>query len=149
LYGNLGQVVFADNTAPNPTTPIQLFTESVNTDEVPPGALPPTPAFPGNTAAGYNFFMVAGDPFDTQLEIYYDPLNHLLSAQHVNADGSLTPVWERYNSYTMSASPALVPDRDLLYIDNYVNGHDNFVVLRLSTGEQLAVCVRRTTSLRQ
>jgi hypothetical protein len=31
-----------------------------------------------------------------------------------------------------------VPDRDLLYIDDWKDGHDHLVVLRLSTGEELA-----------
>lgn len=30
-----------------------------------------------------------------------------------------------------------MPDRDLLLIDNYQNGRDQFVVLRLSTGAEL------------
>ena len=81
--------------------------------------------------------MVAGDPYITQLLIYYDPINNLVSANRVSAEGGLEPVWER-NGYKVSASPALVPDRDLLYIDNYQNGKDHLVVLKLSTGEELA-----------
>ena len=65
------------------------------------------PAF-SESLPGYNFFMVAGDPYLSQLLIYYDPMN------------------------------ALVPDRDLLYIDDWREGRDHFVVLRLSTGEELA-----------
>jgi hypothetical protein len=56
----------------------------------------------------------------------------------VLADGTLQRLWERNGIYKVSASPAIVPDRDLLYIDDYQNGTDSLVVLRLSTGEKLA-----------
>ena len=53
-------------------------------------------------------------------------------------DGTLEPVWE-HDSYKVSASPAIVPDRDLLYIDDYRrDGKDHLVILRLSTGLELA-----------
>src|SRR5262249_32354952 len=86
----------------------------------------------------YNFFMIAGDPFERQILVYYDPINRLLAAHRVRHDGSLQMLWERNHIYTPSASPALVPDRDLLYIDDYRHGRDHFVVLRLSTGAELA-----------
>jgi hypothetical protein len=46
-------------------------------------------------------------------------------------------VWE-HDSYKVSASPAILPDRDLLYIDDYRDGKDHLVILRLSTGLELA-----------
>ena len=81
--------------------------------------------------------MVAGDPFERQLLVCYDPINKLLAAHRVAADGRLEPVWED-DRYKVSASPAIVPDRDLLYIDDYRGGKDHLVILRLSTGRQLA-----------
>lgn len=135
LFGGIGQVVFADNTAPGATTPLKLYTQPVEMARL-PETLQGTPAF-SKSLPGYNFFMVAGDPYMTQLLIYYDPINNLVSANHVSPDGRLEPVWERAG-YKVSASPALVPDRDLLYIDHYQNGKDHLVVLKLSTGEELA-----------
>jgi hypothetical protein len=135
LFGNIGQTAFADNTAPGAMTPIKLYTQTVVTTNL-PAELTGTAAFSTN-AAGFNFFMIAGDPFQTQLLVYYDPMNNLLSAHRIDADGTLDPVWE-HDGYKTSASPALVPDRDLLYIDDYRNGNDYLVILKLSTGEELA-----------
>jgi hypothetical protein len=136
LFGNVGQVVFANNTAPGVTTPISLFDQPVNVDDL-PATLEGISAFDSDLP-GFNFFMVAGDPFETQTLFYYDPINNLIGAHTVLPDGTLQRLWERNNVYKVSASPAIVPDRDLLYIDNYQNGTDSFVVLRLSTGEELA-----------
>jgi len=135
LFGTIGQVIFADNTAPGATTPIKLYTQAASVPEK-PGSLDGRPAF-SQSLPGYNFFMVAGDPYNSQLCVYYDPINALVSAHRVGPDGSLEPVWER-SGYQASASPAIVPDRDLLYIDDWKDGYDHLVVLRLSTGEELA-----------
>lgn len=136
LFGEIGQVVFANNTAPGVTTPISLYDQPVNVDDLPVN-LEGVNAFDSDLP-GFNFFMVAGDPFETQTLVYYDPINNLLGAHTVLSDGTLQRLWERNGVYKVSASPAIVPDRDLLYIDNYQNGTDSFVVLRLSTGEELA-----------
>jgi hypothetical protein len=135
LFGHIGQVAFADNTAQGATTPIHLYTQAVDTNAL-PDELTGTPAF-SKSLPGYNFFMVAGDPFERQLLVYYDPINDLLAAHRVTADGTLEPVWE-HDTYKVSASPALVPDRDLLYIDDYRDVKDHLVILRLSTGLELA-----------
>jgi len=136
LFGEIGQVVFADNTAPGATTPINLYVQPVNVDDL-PVQLEGVNAFDSDLP-GFNFFMVAGDPFETQTLVYYDPINNFLGAHTVLPDGTLQRLWERNGVYKVSASPAIVPDRDLLYVDNYQNGTDSFVVLRLSTGEELA-----------
>ncbi len=133
LFGEIGQTVFANNTLPSPSEGYSLFTQPVAT---PPGQLEKFPAFDSD-APGYNFQMIASDPFLQQLAVYYDPINDLLSAHHVAADGTLTRRWE-HDTYKASASPAISPDRDLLYIDDYVGDHDEFVILKLSTGEELA-----------
>ncbi len=138
LFGDIGQVVFADNTIsdpPNPTTRIQLYIQPVDTLALPTD-LTGSPAFTLDLA-GFNFFMVAGDPFQNQIVVYYDPINNLLAAHDVGADGTLELRWER-DIYKVSASPAIAPDHDLLYIDDYRDGQDNLVVLKLSTGEELA-----------
>ncbi len=134
LFGQIGQVAFANNTAPGAKTPIQLYTQNVQTNNS--GPLLAQPAFT-QSQASFNFFMVAGDPFQRQLVVYYDPLHNLLSAHQVMADGTLPLVWE-HDGYKVSASPAIVVDRNQLYIDDYHDGHDWLVVLELSTGKQLA-----------
>lgn len=136
LFGKVGQIVFADNTAPGATTPINLYDQPVNVADL-PATLEGINAFDSDLP-GFNFFMVAGDPFETQTLVYYDPINNLLGAHTVLSDGTLQRLWEINDVYKVSASPAIVPDRDLLYIDNYQNGTDHFVVLKLSTGEELA-----------
>lgn len=136
LFGKVGQIVFADNTAPGAITPINLYDQPVNVADL-PATLEGINAFDSDLP-GFNFFMVAGDPFETQTLVYYDPINNLLGAHTVLSDGTLQRLWEINDVYKVSASPAIVPDRDLLYIDNYQNGTDSFVVLRLSTGEELA-----------
>ena len=133
FFGELGQTVFANNTLPSPTQPFSLFTQPVAT---PPGQLQEFPAFK-TKKGGFNFYMIAADPFLQQLVVYYDPINGLLSAHDVAADGTLTKKWE-CDTYRPSASPAISPDRDLLYIDDYTGERDDFVVLRLSTGDELA-----------
>lgn len=138
LFGPLGQVVFANNTAATPTKPISLFTQPVDNEAeaIPGTTVPGQPAF-SQGLPSFNFFMVGGDPFQNQLVIYYDPLNSLVSAHRVMSNGELEPVWER-TDYKASASPAIVPDRNLLYTDNYKDGQDWLVVLELSTGKELA-----------
>ena len=136
LFGKIGQVTFADNTAPGATTSINLYVQPVEVGAL-PANLEGINAF-DDSAPGFNFFMVAGDPFERQTLVYYDPINNLLGAHTVLADGTLQRLWERNGIYKVSASPAIVPDRDLLYIDDYQNGTDSLVVLRLSTGEKLA-----------
>ncbi len=136
LFGKIGQVVFANNTAPGVTTPISLFDQPVDVDEL-PVKLEGINAFDSDLP-GFNFFMVAGDPFETQTLVYYDPINNFLGAHTVLPDGTLQRLWQRNGVYKVSASPAIVPDRDLLHVDNYQNSTDSFVILRLSTGEELA-----------
>ena len=136
LFGKVGQIIFADNTAPGATTPINLYDQPVNVADL-PATLEGINAFDSDLP-GFNFFMVAGDPFKSQTLFYYDPINNNIGAHTVLSDGTLQRLWEINGVYKVSASPAIVPDRDLLYIDNYQNGTDYFVVLRLSTGEELA-----------
>jgi hypothetical protein len=63
----------------------------------------------------------------------------LLAPQGAGYYETVWPSEQEHNGvYKVSASPAIVPDRDLLYIDDYQNGTDSLVVLRLSSGEKLA-----------
>ena len=126
------RIVFSDNTSPVAETAIKLFSQPVAD---PPNPLKPWKAF-REIKPGINFFMIGGDPFVTGLIVVFDPINGYVAVHRNSGTDGLEPVWER--SYKMSASPAIVPDRDFLYIDDYKEGHDHLVVLRLTTGEELA-----------
>ena len=80
--------------------------------------------------------MIGGDPFLTRLAIVFDPINGHVAAHQLTESGQFEPRWER--RYKASASPALVPDRGHLYIDDYRDGRDHLVVLELATGRELA-----------
>jgi hypothetical protein len=62
----------------------------------------------------------------------------------VAADGNLKLFWKP-NSYRVSVSPAIVPDRNFLYVDHYWDGNDWLVVLELATGKELAAVELSTT----
>ena len=132
FFGN--QIAFSNNTSPVSTTPMKLFSQPIDN---PPSMLTPQTAFRQDNA-GINFFMIGGDPFLTNSVVVFDPINRYVAMHHLTQGGTMEPRWER--QYKMSASPALVPDRDLLYIDDfdYNKGRDYFLVVRLSTGEELA-----------
>jgi hypothetical protein len=128
-------LVFPDNSAPGPTTPLHLYFHSIDN---PPRRLDPHPAV-SDTEAGVNFWKVLGDPFTNREHSFlvtFVPVNKRIAAYRLFANGRLESVWER--PYAVSASPAMVPSRDHLYINDFRDGHDCFVVLRLSTGEELA-----------
>jgi len=128
-------VVFPDNSAPGANTPMHIYLHPVNN---PPAQLEPHNAVSASLE-GINFWKVLGDPYSNAEHgtiVTFVPMNSLISAYRLGADGSLKQLWER--SYMVSASPAIVTSTDHLYINDYRDGHDHFVVLRLSTGEELA-----------
>lgn len=137
LFGD--HIAFSDNTAPVAETEIQLFTQPVSQS---PGTLAPQPAFRECTP-GINFFMIGGDPFLTRRVIVFDPINGYVATHQLTESGQLERCWERH--YKASASPALVPDRGHLYIDDYRDGRDHLVVLELATGKELARVVLPAT----
>lgn len=132
LLPNIGVEVFADNTAPNAKTPIKLYTKSIKDESLP---MQSANAFTTNKP-GFNFFMVAGDTFVNDVVVYYDPLNDLVSANKISADGSIELLWEK-SGIKVSASPAISVSSGHIYVDDYKNGRDYFVVLDLLTGGEL------------
>jgi len=125
-------VVFADNTAPNAKTPLRLYTKSAKDKNK---EMQSAGAFTTSTSS-FNFFMVAGDTFISNIVVYYDPLNNLVSANKIYEDGSIKLLWETTN-IKASASPAISAGKGHIYIDDYKNGKDNFIVLDLLTGKEL------------
>jgi hypothetical protein len=136
VFMGLG-VVFANNTEPQATTPMHLFGETATGSP-----LFDTPAFT-SANAGWNFFMVAGDPFQSGIVVVEDELNGQVSAFRTCADGStLEKVWEN-DSLKISAGVAIAYDRGHLYTDDRTCSEDGtcelyFVVLDLNTGQELA-----------
>jgi hypothetical protein len=135
-------ILFVDNAPPGATRPIHLFVQPLTE---PTRRLRPHQAF-HRGKPGFNFFMVLGDPFVSRLVVADDTLNGVTAAFSFSDTGKLRRVWQN-NRYQLSASPAIVADRDQLYINDYrdghdhpngQNGHDHLVLLRLSTGEELA-----------
>lgn len=129
-------VVFPDNSAPGEyiTKPLHFFLHSVYN---PTTFLQPHDAV--SNVPGVNFWKVSGDPYsnkDQGLIITFTPTDEKIAAYMLYDNGIVEKVWER--NYFVSASPAIVTSTDHLYINDFRNGHDNFVVLRFSTGEELA-----------
>ncbi len=130
-------VVFANNTEPQATTAMHLFGETASGSP-----LSDTPAFT-STGTSWNFFMVAGDPFQPGLVIVEDELNGQVSAFRTCDDGSsIEKVWEN-DSLKVSAGAAIAYDRGHLYVDDRTCTDDGecelyFVVLDLNTGQELA-----------
>jgi outer membrane protein assembly factor BamB len=131
LLPEINMVVFADNTAPNARTPLKLYAKSTKDKN---SQMQSANAFTTATPS-FNFFMIAGDPFINNIVIYYDPLNNRVSANKIFADGSIKLLWEKVN-IKASASPAISAADGHIYIDDYKNGKDNFIVLDLLTGKE-------------
>lgn len=132
MLPDINMMVFADNTAPGAQTPIRLYSKSIRDMDK---GMQTANAF-STAAPGFNFFMVGGDPFLHNIVIYYDPLNNLVSANQVDKDGNITLVWQKEN-IKASASPAISASNRHVYIDDYRNGKDHFVVLDLLSGEEI------------
>ena len=132
LMPKINMLVFADNTAPGAETPLMLYTKSTKDSNEP---MQSARAFTTQNPS-FNFFMVGGDTFVKNIVIYYDPLNNLVSANKISEDGSIKLLWEKQD-IKASASPAISVQNGQVYLDDYKNGRDNFVVLDLLSGEEL------------
>lgn len=132
LMPKINMLVFADNTAPGAKTPLMLYTKSTKDSNE---TMQSAKAFTTDNPS-FNFFMVGGDTFVKNIVIYYDPLNNLVSANKISEDGSIKLLWEKHDIKT-SASPAISVESGQVYLDDYKNGKDNFVVLDLLSGEEL------------
>jgi len=130
-------VIFANNTEPQATIPMRLFGETASGSTL------------GNIAAfvsanaGWNFFMVAGDPFRLGIVVVEDQLNGQISGFVACADGkTVEKLWEN-DSLAVSAGAAIAYDRGQLYVDDRrcaTNGSCQLflVVLDLVTGLETA-----------
>jgi len=132
IMPGINMLVFADNTAPGAGTPLMLYTKSTKDSNE---TMQSARAFTTDNPS-FNFFMVGGDTFVNNIVIYYDPLNNLVSANKISENGSIKLLWEK-EDIKASASPAISVENGQVYLDDYKNGRDNFVVLDLLSGEEL------------
>ena len=135
----MGQgVVFANNTDPTATSPIKIFAQGAS-DGSP---LASAPAFSAITA-GWNFFMVAGDPFQTGIVAVQNQVDGHISGFRVCSGGTdVKKLWEN-DSIDGSAGMAINDATGQLYADDHhcvtrIKCMLFFVVLDLRTGRELA-----------
>ncbi len=90
--------------------------------------------FEGASEGGFSFFHLSIDE-ETGIIIGNDQGNGLLTAVRVADDGSLERIWEK--SYAVSARPAIVSDRRMVYATDFTGSHNDLIVLDLLTGDEL------------
>lgn len=86
---------------------------------------------------GYNFFHLSIDDVITDIIIGSDQGNGKIAALKVDESNELQRLWEK--SYNISARPAIVADRKLVYLNHFDKneGFDYFIILDLLTGKEL------------
>ena len=139
--GGSDAVVFANNTLPfGVTTPMLLFSQVTNSD--PDGALAGDQLFEESTRQ-VNFFMVAGDPFKSNVVVQGDQVSGYLAGWRLGDDGELTRLWNSAD-YKNHAGLAIAYEQGHLYTDDRrcddsgENCTTYVVVLDLETGEHIA-----------
>lgn len=130
-------VVFSNNTNPTATTPMQVYAQSTAANSTLNQYAPFT-----STNPGWNFFMMAGDPYVSGISVVEDELSGSATGYLTcNGGASLEKLWE---NDTISSSAGMAV--------NYASGHvytDDreckagkcrlyLVVLNLATGEEIA-----------
>lgn len=131
-------VIFTSNTNPTATSPMRIFAQGAFDGS----QLTSAAAF-ASRRAGWNFFMVAGDPFNTGIVAAENQVNGHISGFQVCAGGiSVKKLWEN-DSIDGSAGMAIDDATAQLYADDHhcvtrFNCTLFFVVLDLRTGKELA-----------
>ncbi len=140
IFDKINRLSFSNNTDCNPLTGMQIYNYPVDTN----GSLISKNAFT-TSSPGYNFFMIASDNIINQYVICYDPIIKSISCNKLHSNGNFQFIWQT-NNLTISACIAVVINKGHIYIDDYVNGYDYFVILSLSTGIELARIKTQATS---
>ena len=130
-----GRVHYTTNTSIAATNPMRIFWQDVEA-RYRPGqtSLTGPELFDGVDGAGWSFFSIAIDEF-TGIIIGGDQPNGLLTAVRAVGDDQLERLWQI--ELTHSAQPMIVSDREMVYINDFVDGRDHLVVLDLTTGKEL------------
>lgn len=132
-----GRVYYTTNTQTSATEPMMLMWQDSGgtyTTDSPPlaGEL----MFPGDTDAGWNFFHLSIDDAVSGIIIGMDQANGRIGAFRIDDQDRLEYLWDK--QLRVSARPAIVADRGLVYATDYTDGHNHLVVLDLQTGTELA-----------
>ncbi len=130
-----GRVHYTTNTEFGSINPMRIFWQDVEAQysrEQPPLTGPEY--FDGVDGDGWSFFSVAVDEV-TGIIVGGDQANGLLTAVRIVGDDQLERLWQVELAH--SASPIIVSDREMVYINEFVDGRDHLVVLDLTTGEEL------------
>ncbi len=131
-------VVFASNTSPQATTPMKVFSQGDSAG----APLASVDAFSGDQT-GWNFFMMAGDPYESGVVAVQDQATGRVAGYMVCDGGtSVERVWEN-DDITSSAGMAVNYRAGHLYTDDRTCSSNHtcrlyLVVLDLRTGDELA-----------
>ena len=87
------------------------------------------------TNPGWSFFHLTVDDTLSGIIIGNDQGAGKISAGVLDSNNTYHLLWEK--SIQTSARPAIVADRNLVYVSDYADGFDHLVVLHLQTGEEL------------
>jgi len=130
-----GQAFYATNTVFSASEPMKIFWQDTEASYS-PHARPLTgpDLFAGSTGPGWSFFHLTIDD-DSGIIIGNDQGNGTLTAVRVSGDNSIETMWQK--KLRGSARPAIVSDRGMVYCTDYVDGHNDLVVLDLYTGKEL------------
>lgn len=130
-----GRVYYMTNRAVTSETPMRVFwqrVESRYTTEGDPlgGAL----VWADDGGPGWNLFPPVIDPV-SGIIITQDQAQGRISASRVSAASTFERLWTR--ELGVSARPAIVIDRELVYCTDFVDGVNHLVALDLTTGDEL------------
>ncbi|MFM9136134.1 MAG: hypothetical protein ACKOT0_12025 [bacterium] len=131
-------VVFASNTEPTATTPMSVFSQGIDAN----GSIAKSTPFKG-IAPGWNFFMMAGDPYRSGISVVEDQVSgHAAGYLTCGGGQGVKKIWEN-SSITASAGMAINSAAGHLYTDDRVcdaRGRCRMflVVLDLRTGVEIA-----------
>lgn len=129
------KVFYTTNTSFMSKTPMKIFWQSINqtyNDSTPPLSGPYL--FENAENPGWNFFHLSIDDA-SEIVIGTDQANGLICALQVNENNEVVRLWQK--ELKVSARPAIVSDRKMVYATDYVEGHNHLVVLDLITGKEL------------
>lgn len=131
-----GTVYYTTNTVFTAATAMKIFWQQVQQNYAAASdTLGGEYLFADTLSAGWNFFHLNLDDTLSGIVIAADQSNGCVAALRLNAQKVLERLWEK--KYAISAKPAVVADRQKVYINDFQNGTDYFVVLDLLSGTEL------------
>ena len=86
------------------------------------------------TISGWSFFHLSVDDTISGIIIGNDQGSGKICAGIIDSNNNYQVLWER--NLKTSARPVIVADRNLVYVNDFVNGYDYLVVLDLLSGQE-------------